>query len=75
MNIENMVREYAWIEFTPTGLSHNTVEYRIYINWLDGLLYAKHVILTNVQRYTMDTFADMEMAIAIDDFIKHLEKV
>ena len=73
MNVEELVGEYAWIEFAPSGLAHNTVEYTLRINWLDGSLYTKQLVLTDLADY-LDVL-ELEINQAVNDFISHLEKL
>lgn len=73
MNIEELVREYAWIEFVPSGLAYNTVEYTLRINWLNGSHYAKQIVLTSLADY-LDVLA-LEINQAVNDFISYLEKL
>jgi len=70
---EELVGEYAWIEFTPSGEAHNTVEYTLWINWLNGSLYAKRLVLTDLVDY-LDVL-ELEINQAVNDFITHLEKL
>ena len=73
INVEELVQEYAWIEFAPNGLAHNTIEYTLWINWLNGELCAKRLTLTDLADY-LDVI-NLEINQAINDFISHLEKL
>lgn len=78
MNVAELVGKYAWIEFVPNGLVHNTIEYTLYINWLDGSLYAKQIVFTDLANcYPLSKLNILELEVnqIVNDFIKHLEKL
>lgn len=72
MNVEELVGKYAWIEFTPE-IGNNTTQYTLWINWLNGSLYANKVVV--IDSVTSTWILELEIDRAINDFIEHLEKL